>query len=104
MIRNAYTMKLKPGFAEEYKKRHDELWPEMEQVLKQAGVVEFGIYLDEKTDTLFAFRKLAPNNTVALLPDNDVVRKWWDHMADIMITEPDNAPVEFPLREMFYLA
>ncbi len=54
MERHAFKMKLKKGFEAEYKKRHDELWPELEKVLKEAGIHEYSIFLDEETDTLFA--------------------------------------------------
>ncbi len=103
MKRNAFKMKLKPGFEEEYEKRHDELWPEMEKVLEDAGVSDYSIYLDEQTLTLFAFQKLSEDNTADLLPENPVVRKWWDYMSDIMEYNPDNTPVAVPLKEVFHM-
>ena len=44
MKRVAFTMQLKPGQKEEYKKRHDEIWPELKQLLKQAGISEYSIF------------------------------------------------------------
>jgi L-rhamnose mutarotase len=103
MKRSAFKMKLKPGFEKEYKKRHDEIWPELARELTFAGVSDYSIFLDEETLTLFAVQKLTDNNTSALLPGNPVVRKWWDYMADIMEVNPDNSPVSVALKEVFHL-
>jgi len=102
MTRNAFKMKLKPGFEAEYKKRHEEIWPELSQALTDAGVSDYSIFLDEETLTLFAVQKLAANHSAGLLPDHPVVRKWWHHMADIMEVNPDNSPVCVPLTEVFH--
>jgi len=103
MIRNAFTMKLKKGFEEEYKRRHDEIWPELSRELEKAGVSDYSIFLDEKTLVLFAVQKLSDNNTADDLPENPVVKKWWKYMADIMDTNPDNSPVCIPLKEVFHM-
>ncbi|AKJ65397.1 L-rhamnose mutarotase [Kiritimatiella glycovorans] len=103
MQRNAFKMKLKPGCEAEYKKRHDEIWPELEAEIRRAGISDYSIFLDEETLTLFAFQKLSDDHTADDLPQKEVVRKWWDMMADLMETEPDNAPVVTPLREMFHM-
>ena len=96
-------MRLKPGVVAEYKKRHDELWPELAAELKAAGVSDYSIFLDEETLTLFAVQKLDRGNSAASLPDSPIVRKWWDYMAPLMETNPDNSPVAKPLREVFHL-
>ena len=103
MTRNAFKMRLKPGVVAEYKKRHDELWPELAAELKAAGVSDYSIFLDEETLTLFAVQKLSEENSAAELPDSPIVRKWWDYMAPLMETHPDNSPVAKPLREVFHL-
>lgn len=103
MTRNAFTMKLEKGFEEEYKKRHDEIWPELSQALSEAGVSDYSIYLDEETLTLFAFQKLSDDNTADDLPQDPVVKKWWAYMADIMETHSDNSPVTRPLKEVFHM-
>ena len=103
MIRNAFTMKLKKGFESEYKKRHDEIWPELSEELKKAGISDYSIFLDENTGTLFAVQKLTANNSADELPGKPIMRKWWDFMADIMEVNPDNSPVCIPLKEVFHL-
>ncbi|MDZ7607398.1 MAG: L-rhamnose mutarotase [Cyclobacteriaceae bacterium] len=104
MKRIAFTMKLKPGFADEYKKRHDALWPELSALLRDAGISEYSIFLDEQTNTLFAFQKQSGSSSSQELGKNPVVQKWWKYMADIMETNPDHSPVTIPLSEVFYLA
>ncbi|MEY4010909.1 MAG: hypothetical protein RIT22_33 [Bacteroidota bacterium] len=101
--RNAFKMKLKPGFEAEYKKRHDEIWPELEVLLSESGVHDYSIFLDEETLTLFAFQKLDKDFDENYLPNHPVVKKWWSYMADIMETNPDNSPVAIPLKEVFHL-
>ncbi|MDG1242984.1 MAG: L-rhamnose mutarotase [Opitutae bacterium] len=103
MIRDAFKMKLKPGFEAEYKKRHDKIWPELSQVLTDAGVADYSIFLDDATLTLFASCKLTEDNTSADLPNHPLVQKWWAYMADLMETNPDNSPVVLPLSEVFHM-
>lgn len=102
MTRVAFKMKLKPGFEAEYKKRHDEIWPELSKLLTEAGVSDYSIFLDEETLTLFAVQKLADNHTAGQLPSHPVVKKWWAYMAEIMEVNPDNSPVCMPLPEVFH--
>jgi L-rhamnose mutarotase len=103
MQRHAFKMKLKPGVVAEYKKRHDEVWPELAAELKAAGVSDYSIFLDEETLTLFAMQKLDDKNYAAALPNSPIVRKWWDYMSPLMETHPDNSPVAMPLKEVFHL-
>lgn len=104
MIRNAFKMKLSSGNIEEYKKRHDKVWPELAAELRKAGISDYSIYYDPETMVLFAFQKLAEDNTADTLPLNPVVRKWWDYMNDgIMEYDKKNEPVSIPLTEVFHM-
>jgi len=103
MERVAFKMHLKKGMREEYKKRHDAIWPELKQLLKDAGVSEYSIFLDEETDTLFAFQKVRGGSGSQDLGRNEIVQKWWKYMADIMENNPDNSPVSVPLKKVFYM-
>lgn len=98
-----FKMKLKPGLEAEYRRRHDEIWPELDALLREAGISEYSIFLDEETHTLFAVQKLADSNTAASLRTHPVMRKWWDYMADLMETHPDHSPVEPDLKLVFHL-
>ena len=103
MIRASFKMQLKKGFEAEYKKRHDEIWPELERELSKAGISDYSIFLDEETLTLFAVQKLTDNNTADDMPQTEIVKKWWAYMGDIMETNSDNSPVCKPLKEVFHL-
>ena len=103
MIRNAFAMKLKKGFESEYKKRHDEIWPELAQGIKKMGISDYSIFLDESTGTLFAILKLSEDNTATEMAGKPIVKKWWDYMADIMEYNPDNTPVAIGLKEVFHM-
>ena len=96
-------MKLNPGQAEEYKKRHNAIWPELKKLLKDSGVSEYSIFFDEETNILFAFQKQAGEQGSQDLGQTEIVQKWWKYMADIMETNPDNSPVSIPLEEVFYM-
>jgi len=99
----AFKMQLKPGVVAEYKKRHDELWPELAAAIRAAGISDYSIFLDEATLTLFAVQKQAENNTATELPNHPIVKKWWAYMAPLMEVNPDHSPVCGELKPMFYL-
>jgi L-rhamnose mutarotase len=96
-------MKLKPGRQEAYQLRHEALWPELAAALRDAGISDYSIFLDEETLTLFAVQKLADDHTTSSLPDLPIMRRWWNSMADLMETRPDRSPVCVDLREVFHL-
>ncbi|QAY76289.1 L-rhamnose mutarotase [Sphingosinicella sp. BN140058] len=103
METHAFRMQLKPGQADEYRRRHDALWPELAALLTDAGIRDYSIFLDPETGALFATLKLAVDHDRDSLPAHPVMRRWWDHMADIMEVEPGNKPREWPLVPMFHL-
>lgn len=103
MVRVAFKMQLFAGKKEEYKKRHDEIWPELSALLKQTGISEYSIFLDETTNSLFGFLKADDPAKLDDLPSHAVMQKWWQYMGDIMESNPDNSPVSIPLQEVFYL-
>jgi L-rhamnose mutarotase len=102
-MNHAFRMKLRPGTVDEYKKRHDEIWPELSGLLRESGIHDYSIFLDEETLHLFAVLKLRPGNQREALSHHPLMRKWWDHMQDLMVTHPDGRPVEWPLRPVFHL-
>ncbi len=99
----AFKMKLNPGQAVEYKKRHDAIWPELQKLLKDNGVYDYSIFLDDETNILFAVQKQTGDGTSQNLGNTAIVQEWWKYMADIMETNPDNSPVSVPLQEVFYM-
>lgn len=103
MQRVGFKMKLFDGYAEEYKNRHDKIWSELVQLLKQAGIKDYCIFLDEETNTLFAYLTVDETKKLDELPNEPVMKKWWSYMKDAMETNEDNSPVTIPLKEVFYL-
>ena len=103
MKRFGFKMKLNPGFKEEYRKRHGEIWPELVKLLKDAGIRNYSIFFDEETNILFGYQEQAGQKSSQDLGTTEIVRKWWKYMADIMETNPDNSPVSIPLEQVFYL-
>ncbi|PDT38914.1 MULTISPECIES: L-rhamnose mutarotase [Sinorhizobium] len=104
MEKYAFRMRLNPGMAEEYKARHDAIWPELVALLKDAGISDYSIHLDEETNLLFGVLWRTDNHQMADLPSHQVMQKWWAHMADIMETRADNEPVAAPLKTVFHLS
>ena len=103
MDRVAFKMKLKPGSVEEYRRRHDDIWPELLDLLRKAGIRDYSIFLDEETNTLFACQKVEGELGSQDLASEPIVRKWWAYMADLMETNADDSPVSIPLREVFHV-
>ncbi|HSZ84434.1 MAG TPA: L-rhamnose mutarotase, partial [Puia sp.] len=85
-MRVAFTMKLNNGFEEEYKKRHDALWPELKTLLKKTDIKDYSIFLDDKTNVLFAYLTIDDVAKLDDLPHEEIMKKWWDYMKDIMET------------------
>ena len=103
MKRIALKMKLLKGFENEYKKRHDEIWDELKVLLRKAGITNYSIFLDKETNDLFAYFNIENEAQLNNLPQQEIMKKWWAYMADIMETNADNSPVSISLKEVFYL-
>lgn len=95
-------MQLHRGQAEEYKKRHDTIWPDLAELLKSVGVNDYAIFLDEETYALFAVLHIEDPSLLDTLPQHPVMQRWWQYMSDIMDTNPDHSPVQKPLAEVFH--
>ncbi len=102
-MRIAFRMKVNPGAEAEYIRRHNPIWPELEQALKDHGVVDYSIFLDTATSDLFAIAQIEDLERWQSIADSDVCRKWWQHMAPLMPTNPDNSPVAHDLKEIFHI-
>lgn len=98
-----FKMKLYEGMADEYEKRHNQLWPEMIDMIHEHGGKNYSIFLDKDTNILFGYIEIEDEAKWAKGADTAINRKWWDFMADIMETNPDNSPVAIDLKTMFHL-
>ncbi len=104
LIRKASVMRVYKDQCKEYKKRHDQLWPEMEEMLKMHGVSEYSIFLLEETGQLFAYLRVEDEEVYARVSSTEICRKWWAYMEPLMETNEDKSPVSIDLKEVFYLA
>ena len=101
--RHVFRMKLNPGMEAEYRKRHDEIWPDLADLLHQAGISDYSIHLDPETNSLIGVLTRTRDHGMASLPDHPVMKRWWAHMADIMESHQDNSPVAVDLVKVFHL-
>lgn len=103
MKRVAFKMFLNKGSEVEYKKRHDAIWPEIKDLLKETGIAHYSIFLDEETSTLFGVLECYDEDRYQNLAQESVMQKWWDFMKDLMQTNADHSPKSINLKELFYL-
>ena len=103
MIRKAFSMTLEPGKQDEYQRRHQPIWPELQQILKEHGASNYAIFLNRGTNQLFAYVEIESEASWQEIAETEVCRRWWTYMKDLMITNPDNQPVTISLAEVFHL-
>ena len=103
MIHKSFKMHLYEGMAEEYERRHNLLWPEMKDMIHEYGGHNYSIFLDSETNVLYGYIEIEEEEKWAKSADTAINRKWWDYMADIMETNPDNSPVSVDLKPVFHL-
>lgn len=100
----AFRMLLRVGAEKEYRRRHDEIWPDLVAELRAAGIYDYRIFWDPENHCLFATITRARNHRMNDLPNKAVVRRWWAMMADLMATEADLSPSVTDLEQVFRLA
>ncbi len=103
MIRKAFVMQVNPDRHEEYRKRHNPIWPELEATLKSHGVHNYSIFLDPETNQLFGYVEIEDEKRWNAIARTEICRKWWAHMREIMPSNPDNSPITKNLREVFHI-
>ena len=104
MIRKAFKMSVRPGQHDEYARRHNPIWPELEEVLRAHGVNTYSIFLDPETSELFACVELDSEERWNAIARTEVCQRWWKYMREIMPSNSDNSPVSREIREVFHLA
>jgi L-rhamnose mutarotase len=103
VIRKAFLMTLKPGHQEEYERRHNPIWPELEEVLKSYGVSNYSIFLDRQTERLFAYAEIESEDQWQRIAETDACRRWWAYMSGLMLVNDDQSPVAVNLDEVFHI-
>ena len=103
MIRKAFLMSVNRDAHAEYERRHSPIWDELASVLKDHGVANYSIFLDESTSLLFGYAEIESEERWTLIAETDECRRWWAYMKDLMPTNDDNSPVSSGLREVFHI-
>lgn len=103
MIRKAFRMSVDAGQHEEYTRRHNPIWPELEKTLFEHGVRDYSIYLDPTTGDLFGYAEIESEARWKAIASTDVCQRWWRHMADLMPSNHDSSPIARDLREVFHI-
>ena len=104
MIRKAFLMSIQPGQEAEYRRRHDEIWPQLAATLKEHGAHNYSIFLFPQTAQLFAYVEIESEARWSAVADTAICQQWWAYMKEIMPANPDNSPVSHELVEVFHLA
>lgn len=103
MIRKAFVMQVNPDAHAEYKKRHDEIFPELVTELKNHGSHHYSIFLDKERNLLFGYVEIEDEARWNAIAKTEACQKWWAFMKDIMLSNPDNSPISQELEQVFYL-
>ena len=103
MIRKAFVMSVNPDAHDEYERRHQPIWEELKAVLKNHGVSNYSIFLDDETSQLFGYAEVESEEQWADIANTDECKRWWNYMKVVMPTNPDSSPVSRDLREVFHL-
>ena len=102
MEKYAWKAILKEGKKEEYVRRHNEIWPEMLEVLEAAGIKNYTIW--NTGNGLFGYYECEKGADYAAAVQNEslVVAKWNEYMSDVMIMEEDPVTGAQPLLEKVF--
>ena len=104
MERYAWKAVVKDGMKEGYVRRHNEIWPELVEVLKQAGIVNYSIW--NVGNELFGYYECEKGADYAarVQAESPVVDRWNEYMKDVMVMEMDPVTGAQPkAEEVFYL-
>jgi len=104
MIGKGFKMKVHPEKVNRYFKRHNPIWEELEVILKDHGVQNYSIFLDEQTNYLLGYAEVAFEEKWSAIADTEICKKWWKHMAVLMETNLDDSPVCIGLKPIFFMA
>ena len=103
MIRKAFVMSVNAGQEEEYERRHNPIWEDLHQAIKDHGVTNYSIFLDPRTRNLFGYAEIEDEQRWNAIAQTEPCKRWWAHMKELMPFNPDNSPVADELKEVFHI-
>src|SRR4029453_5271629 len=92
-MRKAFRMSVHANSHDEYARRHQPIWAELKEALLAHGVKTYSIYLDPITRDLFAYAEIDSEERWKAIADTAACRRWWQHMRELMPSNPDDSPV-----------
>jgi L-rhamnose mutarotase len=103
MVRKAFVMSVNRGFEEEYRRRHQPIWRELQETLTAHGVHNYSIFLHAQTGQLFGYVEIEDEARWEAIARTEICQRWWAYMASVMPSNPDNSPISAPLQEVFHM-
>jgi L-rhamnose mutarotase len=105
MIRKAFLIYAKKGMAEEYARRHDQIWPELKNLLKAGGVSNYSIFLHKASNQLFGYLEIEDEELYNKIGESEVCQRWWKYMTEVLVSENEQSVKanEDILTEVFHL-
>jgi L-rhamnose mutarotase len=96
-----FLLTVRPGMEAEYRRRHDEIWPELVALHRAQGIVRFEIWFDATTNRVFGhqLRTVPPE---AGDPVDEVMLRWRAHMADVLEMVGER-PAAVPLERVYFM-
>jgi L-rhamnose mutarotase len=101
MIRRAFTMRLKPGGLDEYRRQHDAIWPELVAEIEKQGIAQITIF--ENDPVLFLYSEIADEDAWDRLWHSEIHDKWGEVMSPLMEYNDEGIVDSTEVREVFHL-
>lgn len=106
MIRKSFLIRAKRGMSDEYVKRHNPIWPELQITLKDFGVSNYSIFIHDGSGMLFGYMEVEDESLLEKLAQQDIMKRWWKYMTDVLESENEfsDKAIEQELKEVFHLS
>jgi L-rhamnose mutarotase len=101
MIRRAFTMRLKPGGLDEYRRHHQEIWPELVAEIERQGIAQITIF--ENDPVLFLYSEISDEEAWDRLWHSAIHDKWGEVMNPLMEFTSEGIVDSTEVREVFHL-
>ena len=103
MERILFSMEIRSGTEDEYKRRHDEIWPELVEAIEQAGIRNYTLF--RRGTQVIAYAECHPNVATAFgkVGATDVNRRWADWFRDLIVSLTDEGGNLFLADEVWHL-
>lgn len=103
MERICFTFELHPGMEAEYKRRHDEIWPELVEAIQEAGIRNYTLF--RRDTSVIAYAECHPDAATAFgkVGATDVNARWAAWFEDVILRLTDDAGELMRADEVWHL-